>query len=75
MLAYGWLAGGVALLYQPHQALWGLLSLPLSLAGAGMLVGAVGLPQRGRLAWRLTVAAALLHGLFMAAGLMTVSLL
>ena len=51
VLAYGWLVGGVALLYQPHQALWGLLSLPLSLAGAGMLVGAVSLPQRARLAW------------------------
>lgn len=71
-LAYGWLAGGVALLYQPQQALWGLLSLPVSLAAAGMLWGSVSQPQRALLAWQLTVAAALLHGLAMAAGLVTV---
>lgn len=74
LLAYAWLAGGVALLYQPQQALWGLLSLPVSLAAAGMLWVAASQPRRARLARQLTVAAALLHGLAMAAGLVTVTM-
>jgi 1,4-dihydroxy-2-naphthoate octaprenyltransferase len=74
LLAYGWLAGGVALLYQPQQALWGLLSLPVSLAAAGMLWRSASQPQRALLPRQLTVAAALLHGLAMTAGLMTVTM-
>ncbi len=74
LLAYGWLAGGVALLYQPHQALWGMVSLPVSLAAAGLLWRTAQQPQCALLAWRLTVAAVLLHGLSMAGGLITVSM-
>ena len=74
VLAYAWLVGGVALLYQPQQALWGLLSLPVSLTAAAWLWGAAGQPQRARQAVQLTMAAALLHGLAMAGGLVTVTM-
>lgn len=75
LLAYGWLVGGVALLYHPQPALWGLLSLPLSLLALGLLWGSGPQP---RWLWRaqwLGVAAALIHGLTMAGGLMTVTML
>jgi 1,4-dihydroxy-2-naphthoate octaprenyltransferase len=37
LLAHGWLAVSVWLLIPPQAALWGLVSLPLSLAAAGLL--------------------------------------
>lgn len=74
LLAYGWLVGGVLMLYHPQQALWGLVSLPVSLAANTLLWVAVFRPQHAPLAWQLTVAAALLHGLGMAAGLVTVAM-
>ena len=75
LLAYGWLVGGVALLYQPQPALWGLLALPVSLLALGLLWGG-----RSQVRWPdlvpwLSVAAALLHGASMAGGLMTVAML
>ncbi|APW45179.1 prenyltransferase [Rhodoferax antarcticus] len=74
VLAYGWLVGGVALLYHPQPALWGLVSLPLSLLAVGLLWGAALRPRWVWLAPWLSVAAALLHGLTMAGGLMTVTM-
>ncbi|MDR3369813.1 prenyltransferase [Rhodoferax sp.] len=74
VLAYAWLVGGVSLLYQPRQALWGLLSLPVSLAAAAWLWGAGRQPQRACRAWQLSLVAALLHGLAMAGGLVTVTM-
>jgi len=75
LLAYGWLVGGVALLYHPQPALWGLISLPVSLLALGLLWGGGQRPGWVKLAQWLSVAAALLHGLTMAGGLMTVAML
>ena len=75
VLAYGWLVGGVALLYHPQPALWGLVSLPASLLAVGLLWGGRLRPGWVQLAQWLSVVAALLHGLTMAAGLMTVMML
>ena len=74
LLAYGWLVGGVWMLYHPQQALWGLVSWPLSLGAIGLMWLAVRQPHHAPWAWRLTVAAALVHGLSMASGLLTVTL-
>jgi 1,4-dihydroxy-2-naphthoate octaprenyltransferase len=69
LLAHGWLATSVWLLITPRAAMWGLVSLPLSLAAAGLLWRHAAAPQRLRPAIALTIAAASLHGLAMAAGL------
>ena len=69
LLAHGWLAVSVGLLITPQAALWGLVSLPVSLAAAALLWRHATEPQRLRPALALTVAAANLHGLAMAAGL------
>jgi 1,4-dihydroxy-2-naphthoate octaprenyltransferase len=53
--------------------MWGLVSLPLSLAAAGLLWRHAAAPQRLRPAIALTIAAASLHGLAMAAGLATMA--
>ncbi len=67
-LAHLWLAAGVWQLYQPEPAAWGLLSAPLSLGASVLLWRHAAQPQRLRPAIVLTIAAALLHGLAMAAG-------
>lgn len=61
--AHLWLVASVWLLVPPRQALWGLVSLPFSLAAAGWLTLHVHQPQRLKPALALTVAAVLLHGL------------
>lgn len=66
--AHLWLVVGVWLLVPPSQALWGLVSLPCSLAAAGWLAWHVHQPERLKPALRLSVAAVLLHGLGLAAG-------
>ncbi len=68
LAAHGWLAASAWLLIPPVSALWGLVSLPLSLAAAALLLRHARAPQRLRPALALTVAATLLHGLAMAAG-------
>jgi 1,4-dihydroxy-2-naphthoate octaprenyltransferase len=68
ILAHAWLAGGVWLFYQPEPALWGLWSAPLTLAAAVLLLRHAGTPQGLRPAIVLTILAALVHGLGMAAG-------
>lgn len=66
--AHAWLALSVWLLIPPQPALWGLVSLPLSLAATFWLWHHRHRPQRLKPALALTVAATLLHGLGMAWG-------
>lgn len=68
LLAHGWLAVTAWLLIPPMQALWGLLSLPLSLAATVLLWRRRAAPHTLRPAIVLTIAAAAVHGLAMAAG-------
>ena len=74
LAAHGWLAASVWLLIPPATALWGLVSLPLSLAAASLLLQRAHQPQRLKPALALTVAATLLHGVGMAAGFALVAL-
>jgi len=74
LAAHGWLAASVWLLIPPASALWGLGSLPLSLAAAAVLLRHARQPQRLKPALALTVAATLLHGLGMAWGFALVAL-
>ena len=69
LLAHGWLALSVWLLIPPAAALWGLLSLPLSLAAAALFWRHARQPQRLRPAIVLGIAAANLHALAIAAAL------
>ncbi|MDO9570922.1 MAG: prenyltransferase [Hydrogenophaga sp.] len=66
--AHLWLVAGVWLLVPPTQALWGLVSLPFSLAAVAWLAWYVRQPARLKPALVLSVAAVLLHGLGLAAG-------
>lgn len=68
LLAHGWLALSAWWLIPPVQALWGLLSLPLSLSAAVLLVRHRQDTGHLRPALVLSVAAVLVHGLGMAAG-------
>ena len=69
LLAHGWLAWGVWEFLQTERALWGLLSAPLSGAAALLLWQRAAMPDGLRPAIVLTIAAACVHGLGMAAGL------
>ena len=66
--AHAWLVLSVWLLIPPMPALWGLVSLPFSLAALGWLWVHRHQPGRLKPALALTVAATLLHGLGMAWG-------
>lgn len=66
--AHAWLVLSVWLLIPPMPALWGLVSLPLSLAALGWLWAHRHQPTRLKPALALTVVATLLHGLGMAWG-------
>jgi 1,4-dihydroxy-2-naphthoate polyprenyltransferase len=66
--AHAWLALSVWLLIPPMPALWGLVSLPLSLTALGWLWAHRHQPERLKPALALTVVATLLHGLGMAWG-------
>jgi 1,4-dihydroxy-2-naphthoate polyprenyltransferase len=68
LAAHGWLALSVWLLIPPAPALWGLVSLPLSLAAWALLMQHADQPSHLKPALALTVAATLLHGLGMAWG-------
>ncbi|MGI9216266.1 MAG: prenyltransferase [Hydrogenophaga sp.] len=68
LCAHAWLALSVWLLIPPMPALWGLVSLPFSLAALGWLWIHRHQPGRLKPALALTVAATLLHGLGMAWG-------
>ena len=71
LLAHGWLAWGVWHFLQPERALWGMASAPLSAAAALLLWQRARTPQRLQPAIVLTIAAACVHGLAMAAGLLS----
>ncbi|TNF60858.1 MAG: prenyltransferase [Burkholderiales bacterium] len=68
LLGHGWLVLAVALLIPPVQALWGLLSLPLSLLAAAWLWRHGSQPERLRPALLLSVLAVLVHALGMSWG-------
>jgi len=68
LLAHGALALSVALQQAPPGALWGLLTLPLSLAAAALLWQRARTPARLRPAIGLSIASAVLHGLVTGAG-------
>ncbi len=72
--AHLWLIASVWMLVPPAQALWGLLSAPLSLAAAALLWRHRNLAQQLRPALALSVLAVLLHGLGMAAGFLQLAL-
>ncbi len=71
--AHAWLALSVWLLIPPMPALWGLVSLPLSLAALGWLWVHRHQPTRLKPALALTVVATLLHGLGMAWGFVQIA--
>lgn len=66
--AHLWLAVGVWMLVPPREALWGLVSLPFSIAAAAWLTRHVHQPQQLKPALALTVVAVQLHGLGLAWG-------
>lgn len=68
LLAHGGLAWLAVRGVLPAPVLWGLASLPLSLAGGTLLLRHARQPERLRPALVLGIAAALLHGLGLAAG-------
>ena len=69
VIAHLWLVGGVMALYQPQRALWGVLSLPLSTLALVFLWFHDNRADRLHGALGLSIAAAVVHGLAMAAGL------
>jgi 1,4-dihydroxy-2-naphthoate octaprenyltransferase len=71
LLAYAWLVNGVWLFIHPEPALWGLVSVPLSLWAFLLLHKYADQPTRLTSAIVLTIAAAVVHGLAMSAGLVT----
>ena len=68
LVAHGWLLLAVWLRLLPDVALWGLVSLPFSLAAAIILLRRARQPQQLKPALALTVVATLSHGLGMAGG-------
>lgn len=74
LLAHAWLLEGVWLFIHPEPALWGLASLPLSLVAFVLLRKHVDQPASLGPAIVLTIAAAVLHGLAMSVGLISLSL-
>lgn len=70
LLGHGALALSVALGALPAHALWGLLSLPLSLTAAWWLKRDATQAQRLRPAIALTITTAMVHALTLAAGLL-----
>ena len=71
LLAYVWLVAGVWLFIHPEPALWGLVSMPLSLGAFVWLLQNADETERLTPAIVLTIAAAVVHGLAMSVGLLT----
>ena len=69
VVAHAMLAAAVATRVLPQSALWALLSLPLSLAAAVLLLRWSRRPERLRPALVLGIAAAVVHGLALSVGL------
>lgn len=70
LTAHAALVALVLLSAMPATAAWGLLSLPFSLMAAAILWSERDAPQRLRTAIKLTIGAALVHGIAQAAGLL-----
>ena len=71
LLAHAWVALGVWRFIHPEPALWGLLSLPISVLACVWLFKQAAQPERLTMPIVLTIAAAVLHGLAMATGLLS----
>jgi 1,4-dihydroxy-2-naphthoate octaprenyltransferase len=71
LLAYVWLVVGVWMSIHPASTLWGLLSMPLSLWALVLLYKHADQPDRLTPAIVQTIAAAVVHGLAMSAGLLS----
>jgi 1,4-dihydroxy-2-naphthoate octaprenyltransferase len=71
LLAYVWVSAGVWLFIHPASALWGWVSMPLSLGAFVLLYKHAHQPGRLTPAIVLTIAAAVVHGLAMSAGLLS----
>ena len=69
VVAHAMLVAAVATRVLPQSALWALLSLPLSLAAAVLLLRLSRRPERLRPALVLGIAAAVVHGLALSVGL------
>jgi 1,4-dihydroxy-2-naphthoate polyprenyltransferase len=74
LLAHGWVVAGVWWFIHPEPALWGLLSLPISLWAAVLLFKHADEPAQLTRPIVLTIVAANLHGLAMSAGLLSLQL-
>lgn len=74
LLAHGWLVWGVLHFLQPERAIWGLISLPFSVAAGVLLWQRSATPERLRPAIVLTILAACVHGLAIAAGLLSIQI-
>ena len=72
LLAHAWVAAGVALVVLPQAALWALVSAPLSLAATLLILRRAATPAQLKPALVLTITACVVHGVAMAAGLLTV---
>lgn len=70
LFAYGWLVAAVAAGRLPATVLIALLSAPLTWKAGGQLLRHAGEPRRLAPAIRMTIGAALVHGLLLAAALM-----
>lgn len=71
LLAHAWLVAGTWLFIHPQPALWGMVSLPISLWAFVLLVKHVDQASRLTLPIVLTIVAAVLHGLAMSVGLIS----
>ncbi len=71
LLAHAWLAVGVWLLIPPTAALWALASLPLGLACSALLYRRAHRVDRLTPVVGLSIATALVHGLAMSAGIIS----
>lgn len=74
LLAHAWLAAGVWLFVHPEPALWGMISLPISLWAFVWLAKHAEQPSHLAPAIVLTIVAAVMHGLAMSAGLFSLHL-
>ncbi|NDF45751.1 MAG: prenyltransferase, partial [Betaproteobacteria bacterium] len=72
--AHAWVVLGVWWFIHPAVALWGLVSLPLSIAAAGLLFKYRNDAGQLKTAIVLTILAAVVHGLAMTIGLTALSL-
>ena len=71
LLAYAWLVVGVWWFIHPEPALWGLVSMPLSVWAFVLLLKNADQPVRLAPAIVMTIAAAVMHGLAMSTGLLS----